>query len=151
MSLAALADQPHALALPRPYEPWWAQKRFHRSRAPIRCVVAGRQSGKTHAAAEEVVRIMLARPGTESCLLMPTYRSTKAALRHLKRALKPLGRKARWKAVDKCFELFNGSLLYVRTADDKEGVPTRLLLSIILFFPSHCSFLFCNMNGILIF
>ena len=125
MSLAALADQPHALALPRPYEPWWAQKRFHRSRAPIRCVVAGRQSGKTHAAAEEVVRIMLARPGTESCLLMPTYRSTKAALRHLKRALKPLGRKARWKAVDKCFELFNGSLLYVRTADDKEGVPTR--------------------------
>jgi len=113
------------LALERAYLPWFMQRLFHRSPAPIRCIVAGRQAGKTHAAAEEVVRIILARPGTESCLLMPTYKSTKAALRHLRRALKPLGCKVRWKEVDKCFVFHNCSILYVRTSEDKEGVPTR--------------------------
>lgn len=113
------------------YRPWWAQRMFHRSRAPIRVVVAGRQSGKTHSAAEEVVRLMLQRPGTCSCLLMPTYKSTKGPLKHLRRALRGLlgdpGPQGgwRWFEVDKCFRLFNGAELYVRTADDKEGVPTR--------------------------
>jgi hypothetical protein len=113
------------------YRPWFAQRYFHRSRAPIRVVVAGRQSGKTHSAAEDVVRLMLARPGTCSCLLMPTYKSTKGPLKHLRRALRGLlgepgaAGKWRWFEVDKCFRLFNGAELYVRTADDKEGVPTR--------------------------
>lgn len=114
------------------YLPWWAQRRLHSSPAPIRVVVAGRQSGKTHAAAEEVVRIMLRRPGTQSCLLMPTYKSTKGPLKHLRRSLSVLGPPGRgkdrrwcWYEVDKCFRLSNGSELYVRTADDKEGVPTR--------------------------
>lgn len=113
------------------YRPWWAQRIFHASRAPVRVVVAGRQSGKTHAAAEEVVRLMLKRPGTTSCLLMPTYKSTKGPLKHLRRALRnllgeggPAG-KWRWFEVDKRFALFNGAELYVRTADDKDGVPTR--------------------------
>lgn len=113
------------------YRPWWAQRLFHRSQAPIRVVVAGRQSGKTHSAAEEVVRLMLRRGGTTSCLLMPTYKSTKGPLKHLRRALRDLlgeqgaGGRWRWFEVDKRFLLFNGAELYVRTADDKEGVPTR--------------------------
>ena len=109
----------------RNYTPWSMQKRFHRCRAQIRSVVAGRQSGKTHAAAEEVVRLILSRPETESCLLMPTYKSTKAARRHLKRVTARLGAEVRWKEVDKCFEFGNGSILYVRTAENKDGVPTR--------------------------
>ena len=113
------------LGLPRPYRPWFMQRQFHRSQAAIRCIVAGRQSGKTHAAAEEVVRIVLSRPRSESCLLMPTYKSTKAALRHLRRAVAPLGRRVRWKEVDKVFVFPNRALLYVRTGEDKEGVPTR--------------------------
>jgi phage terminase large subunit-like protein len=113
-----------ARELPREYRPWSMQRKFHRSRAPIRCVVAGRQAGKTHAAAEEVVRLVLSRPLTESCLLMPTYKSTKAALRHLRRAVAVLGKRVRWKEADKCFVFRNGALLYVRTAEDKEGVPT---------------------------
>lgn len=112
------------------YAPWWAQRRLHASKAPIRVVVAGRQSGKTHCAAEEVVRVMLRRPGTQSCLLMPTYKSTKGPLKHLTRAFSTLGpggrgQKWRWFEQDKCFRLFNGAELYVRTADDKEGKPTR--------------------------
>lgn len=110
------------------YTPWWAQRRFMSSRAVIRVVVAGRQAGKTHCAAEEVVRLMLLRPGSTSCLLMPTYKSTKGPLKHLRRALSalgPHGQRWRWREVDKCFRLGNGSELYVRTADDKEGVPTR--------------------------
>lgn len=116
---------PDALGIARPYAAWFMQRKFHRSAAPIRCVVAGRQAGKTHAAAEEVVRIILSRPGTESCLLMPTYKSTKAALRHLRRAVALLGKRVRWKEVDKCFVFPNQAVLYVRTAEDKEGVPTR--------------------------
>lgn len=74
---------------------------------------------------------MLYRPGTTSCLLMPTYKSTKGPLKHLRRALRSIlgdegpGGKWRWKEVDKKFELYSGAELYVRTADDKDGVPTR--------------------------
>ncbi len=112
--------------LPSRYKPWHMQRRFHASRAPIRSVVAGRQAGKTHAAAEEVLRVICARPGSVSCLLMPNYKSTKGTLRHLRRAFAVLG-PARWKwtEVDKVFAFWNGAELYVRTADDKEGVPTR--------------------------
>ena len=123
---ALVLDRPPAeLGVDREYQPWLMQRQFHRSSAPIRCIVAGRQSGKTHAAAEEVVAIALSRPGTESCLLMPTYKSTKAALRHLRRAVAPLGKRVVWKEVDKCFRFSNGAVLYVRTGEDKEGVPTR--------------------------
>jgi phage terminase large subunit-like protein len=101
------------------------QRAFLRSTSAIRAIVAGRQSGKTHQAAEEVIRIILARPGSESCLLMPTYKSTKGAIRHLRRALEPLGSRVQWKEQDKCFVFPNGATLYLRTADDKTGVPTR--------------------------
>lgn len=115
------------------------QRAFLRSRAPIRVVVAGRQSGKTHQAAEEVIRTILARPGSESCLLMPTYKSTKGALRHLRRALEPLGNRVTWKEQDKCYLFPNGATLYVRTADDKTGVPTRgLTLDGVLWVDEAC-------------
>ena len=114
-----------SLVMPHGYVPWSMQRMFLASTAPIRVIVAGRQAGKTHAAAEEVVRIILARPRTESCLLMPTYKSTKAALRHLRRVVDPLGKRVRWKEADKSFVFHNRSVLYVRTAEDKEGVPTR--------------------------
>lgn len=112
-------------AVPTGYTPWWAQRQFHRSRAPVRCIVAGRQSGKSHAAAEEVVRIMCGRPDSVSCLLMPNYKSTKPILKHIERALKPLAGRWLWREFDKYYKLSNGAQLYVRTADDKTGVPTR--------------------------
>lgn len=113
--------------IPVDYLPWWRQRQFHRSKAPIRCIVAGRQSGKTHCAAEEVVRIICQRPNTDSCLLMPTYKSTQGPLKHLRRALAPLGEGRRWvwREAKQLFEFWNGAKLYVRTADDKEGKPTR--------------------------
>lgn len=123
-----------ARALLSPYLPWvrflegggvCGQATFHRSTATTQVCVCGRQSGKTHGAAEKVVRTILTRPRTESCLLMPTYKSTKGALRHIRRALEPLGSLVLWKEVDKCFCFPNGSVLWVRTADDKSGVPTR--------------------------
>lgn len=113
-----------ARILPTEYRPWWAQRMFHRSRAPIRVVVAGRQSGKSHMLSEEVKDIMLRRPGTTSLLLMPTYRSTKGMLSHLRRAFKPLEGRYKWKEFDKYFELYNQSRLYLRT-DDASGVPSR--------------------------
>lgn len=107
------------------YEPWFAQRQFHRSPKQIRCVVAGRQSGKTHSAAEEVIKIIAERPGSTSCLLMPTYKSTKGAMKHIERALKPLGNRVRYYKTDAVYRFANGAELYVRTADDKSGVPTR--------------------------
>lgn len=101
------------------------QRPFHRSAACIRCIVAGRQSGKTHAAAEEVIKLILERPGSQSCLLMPTYKSTKPTLRHLRRALAAVPGWV-WREVDKVFRFANGAELYVRTEDAKgDGVPTR--------------------------
>ncbi len=142
--LVTLEDRPNAhppdgRAYLSDHDPWYVevadplsgivgcagQRAFLRSTAAIRVIVAGRQSGKTHQAAEEVIRIILARPGSESCLLMPTYKSTKGALRHLRRALEPLGSRVSWKEQDKCFVFPNGATLYLRTADDKTGVPTR--------------------------
>lgn len=103
------------------------QRAFLRSVASVRVIVAGRQSGKTHQAAEESIRLILKRPKSESCLLMPTYKSTKGAIRHIRRALSPLpeGKAWTWREVDKCFRFANGATLYLRTADDKSGVPTR--------------------------
>lgn len=128
--MTAAARPATCILRPSAYQPWWAQRQLHRSRALIRVIVAGRQSGKTHAAAEEVVRLMLKRPGSQSCLLMPTYKSTKGPERHLRRALRGIlgseGAKSwTWRAVDKLFRLANGAELYIRTADDREGVPTR--------------------------
>lgn len=125
--------KPVARALLSKHDPWHVEVRggcagqrpFRRSRAAIRVIVAGRQSGKTHEVAEEVVRICLARPGTESCLLMPNYKSSKGALRHLRRALEPLGTTVEWREGDKFYVFPNGAKLYVRTSDDKSGVPTR--------------------------
>ena len=112
--------------VPTPYNPWWAQRLFHRSTAPIRTIVAARQIGKTHAAAEEVVRICCRRPGCESVLLMPTYKSSEGALRHLRRALVSLAGRVVWREQKKVFLFWNGHKLYVRTEDGaKDGVPTR--------------------------
>lgn len=123
----------HGRIFSSPHVPWEAyvdggvagQRAFVRSRAAIRVIVAGRQAGKTHQAAEEVARIILARPGTESCLLMPTYKSTKGARRHLERALAPIKHLWTFKSNDQCYTFTNGATLYIRTADDKTGVPTR--------------------------
>ena len=112
--------------IPTPYNPWWAQRLFHRSRAPIRTIVAARQIGKSHCAAEEVVKICCARPGCESVLLVPTYKSAEGTLRHLKRALVPLRGRFVWREQRKVFIFWNGHKLYVRTEDGaKDGVPTR--------------------------
>lgn len=136
-----LRDRPlvhadHGRAFLTDHVPWWVevegggcagQRAFLRSVATIRVIVAGRQSGKTHCVAEEVVRICLARPGTDSCLLMPTTKSTKGALKHLRRALEPVASLVHWAEVDKCFSFANGAKLYVRTSDKEaqDGVPTR--------------------------
>lgn len=126
----AVADRIVAL-LATNYEPWWAQRQFMRSRAKIRVIVAGRQSGKTHAAAREVIQLMLQRPRTESVLLMPTDKSTVGPLKHLRAALQEAlgdeGGKWTWREQKKLFRLFNGAELYVRTceSDAKQGMPTR--------------------------
>jgi phage terminase large subunit-like protein len=155
--LAEVEDRPcrhavesmHGRAFFSEHEAWWVpvgengcagQRPFIRCDDPFRVVVAGRQSGKTHQAAEEVVRIILDRPGTESCLLMPTYKSTKGALRHVRRALKPLGNRVKWNANDKYFAFPNGAVLYIRSADDKSGVPTRGLTLDGVFWVDEASF-----------
>lgn len=125
--------QQHGRAFTSLHVPWEAyldggvagQRAFVRSGAAIRVIVAGRQAGKTHQAAEEVIRIILSRPGSTSCLLMPTYRSTKGARKHLERAIEPIKHLVEFKQNDQMYAFANGAKLYLRTADDKTGVPTR--------------------------
>lgn len=124
-----VASQKVALK-PIPFEPWSMQRKVLRSRNKTHLVCcAGRQSGKTHAFVRLCIRLASERPGSTSVLLMPTYKSTKGTLKHFGEALKALseqGRRWRWREVEKCFRLWNGSEIYVRTGDQsKEGVPTR--------------------------
>lgn len=142
-----------AKALVTGYTPWsvetergcLGQRAFMRSDASIRVVVAGRQAGKTHAAAEEVVRLCLARPGADSCLLMPNYKSSQGAKKHLDRALLPLGGSVRWQEAKQCYVFPNRAKLYIRTAvdasDRKAGVPTRGLTLDGVFWIDEASFI----------
>lgn len=113
------------------YEPWWAQRMFHRSRAMVRVIVAGRQSGKTHAAAREVVSIMLARPKSTSCLLMPIQKTSTGTQLHVRNALEealgPEGGRWTWHEQKKCWTLWNGAVLHLRCIDTdaKKGVSVR--------------------------
>lgn len=113
------------------YAPWWAQRLLASSLAPIRCVVAARQTGKSTQAAHEVVKTMSMRPRSTSCLLMPTVKSTVGPLKQLRFALeRALGpENGRWwfRKQEGMFRLWNGAELYVRTCDAeaKEGVPVR--------------------------
>jgi hypothetical protein len=113
------------------YDPWWAQRMFHRSRAAVRVIVAGRQSGKTHAAAREVVQIMLARPKTTSCLLMPILKTSTGTQTHVRNALEEAlgseGGRWTWHEQKKCWTLWNGSVLHLRCIDTdaKKGVAVR--------------------------
>ena len=114
------------------YDPWWAQRMFHRSRASVRVIVAGRQSGKTHAAAREVVSIMLARPKSVSCLLMPILKTSTGTQLHVRNALEEAlgpeddGRWS-WHEQKKCWTIWNGATLHLRCIDTdaKKGVAVR--------------------------
>lgn len=115
------------------FDPWWAQRLFFRSRAAVRVIVAGRQAGKTIAAAYEVARIMCARPGTDSVLLAPNKKAAHGAKTHLRAALAsalgPIGERWWWREQDAYFRLWNGARLHVRTCDSdaEEGLPARSL------------------------
>lgn len=114
--------------MPMPFKPWAMQRKVMRSRAITRVLCCARQVGKTHLCAHLMVRYCIERPGSTNCILMPTYKSTKGALKHLRRELEPLGEGRRWKwhEMEKRFSFRNGTELYLRTADQaKDGVPTR--------------------------
>lgn len=114
-----------------PYNPWWAQRLVMRSRAAVRVIVAGRQTGKTVVASRIVVKVACQRARSQSCLLMPNKKSTAQPVRLLRAALEaalgPEQGRWSWKAQDAKFVLWNGSEIYVRTCDTaaKEGLPTR--------------------------
>lgn len=117
--------------IPVDYTPWGMQRLVHRSTAAIRVVVAARQTGKTVLAAREVVSVMMRRPGSHSCLLMPTRKSTTGPMKQLRQTfISALGKEEglwKWRAQEGTFTLWNGAALFIRTCDNdaKAGVPTR--------------------------
>ncbi|HBP18000.1 MAG TPA: hypothetical protein DEA08_09430 [Planctomycetes bacterium] len=129
--LKRLAERQGAAGLPRrprpvearitSYVPWWAQRMASRSRAETRVVVAGRQSGKTHWASFEVLRIAMERPGSFSAVLAPTYQIAQTAIDKL-RAMASEIPGAVWKEQKKRLLLPNGSKVAVFSADRKESV-----------------------------
>jgi Terminase large subunit, T4likevirus-type, N-terminal len=103
------------------YQPWWAQRMATRSTGETRIVVAGRQSGKSHWAAFEVLRIACERPGSFSAVLAPTYQIAQTAVDKLRELTHEIPG-AVWKEQKKRFLLPNGAKVAVFSADRKESV-----------------------------
>ncbi|MDC3379092.1 terminase family protein, partial [Planctomycetota bacterium] len=112
------------------YSPWGTtdqpctQKHFYRSSAVFRILVAGRQAGKTQAAAAELLDVMCWKPGSFSVLLAPTYQIARAAIRKVLElaAAIPGYHLSWWKTQKKELHLPNGSVWAVFSADRKESV-----------------------------
>lgn len=120
-----------------PYEPWWAQRQLHRPRTlgvvdgrlvwtmhRFRVAVCARQTGKTHAGANEVVQTALAEPGCYSALLAPTYQIARAAIDKVQAVCADLGLDwaDMWREQKKRLTFPNGSVFSVFSADRKETV-----------------------------
>lgn len=104
-----------------PFTPWWAQRCAVRSGAKTRVVVAGRQVGKSLAAAFAVLKRAFERPRSDSAVLAPTYKIAETAIQRLRDV--GLGiRDIRWKEQKKRFELPNGAKVHIFSADRKESV-----------------------------
>jgi hypothetical protein len=122
-----------------PYEPWWAQRQLHRPRAlsydadagrltwnmhRFRVAVCARQTGKTHAGANELVQTAMAEPGSYSALLAPTYQIARAAIDKVQQVCVDLGLDwaDMWREQKKRLTFPNGSVWSVFSADRKETV-----------------------------
>lgn len=118
------------------YDPWAAQRIFHRPRELFfddegrikwlewryRLIVAARQTGKTVAGANELLRVMLAEPGSYSALLAPTYKIAAAAIDKVREQCNALGLDHTWKEQKKRLEMPNGSVWAVFSADRRDTV-----------------------------
>lgn len=102
------------------FTPWWAQRLALRSSARFLLIIAGRQGGKTLAAAFEVLRRAFAHPGSYSALLAPTYLIADTAVLRIREVCD--GLHVRWREQKKRFLLPNGSRIQVFSADRKETV-----------------------------
>lgn len=113
------------------YRPWRGQRLFHRSAKRIRLLVAGRQTGKSVAAAWETVRIVMASPpGSSGAVLAPTYKIARAAINRLLAVAEHVPG-AQWRESRKVLELPGGRSVEVFSADRKNDTvrgPTLVVL-----------------------
>lgn len=107
------------------FRPWYAQRAmgamFFEAGKKTVVVVAGRQSGKTRAAAKVMLEfVMDSPPGSMGAVLAPTYIHAEAAANALRALAAPLG--AVWKEQKHTLELPVGRIIRVFSADRKETV-----------------------------
>ena len=118
-----------------PYRPWKGQAWIHRSTALFRTAVCARQTGKSHAAAFDLLAAVLWRSTKEdarhAAVLAPTYKIAKSAIMKLREFAGALDqRHVQWREQDKELRLPGGRLISVFSADRKEAVrgPTLCML-----------------------
>ena len=99
------------------YNPWAAQRIFHRSDTKFRVLVAGRGVGKTYGAAYETIqRTLAAPPGAEAGVLAPTFTHAEAAIKALCEIADPIPG-VEWKQQAKRLELPGGRCIRVFSLD----------------------------------
>ncbi len=128
-----LGQLPGVRGVEGPFTPWWAQRLASRSPAPTRVFVAGRQIGKTYWAANEVLKVACAEPGTKSVVVAPTYKIAEAAIQRLRQIGAAIPHAA-WKEQKKQLVLPNGSVVEVYSADRSDQVARGPTVSGVLWF-----------------
>lgn len=97
---------------------------MRRSQSQRRLLVTGRGVGKTHAAAEETIQVVMdAPPGSMGAVLAPTLTHAEAAVQKLREAAVALGVDASgWISTKRTLHLPGGRTIKVFSADRKEVV-----------------------------
>lgn len=115
------------------YHPWYNREKgtgqapVHRSRARFRVVMAGRQSGKTLLGIAEICLYAMRNPGSVCWWIAPSNKVAPRAVRGLKEFLPLEAVEHKSEREDPRFELGNGSVIYVKSAEAEGSLVSESL------------------------
>ena len=104
------------------YEPHEAQSKIHQSKKRFRVVVAGRRFGKTLLACIEMIIFALEKNKARVWYVSPTYKQSKTICFNMLKDLIPAELVKKVNISDLSFELFNGSEIALKGADQEDAL-----------------------------
>lgn len=104
---------------------WAKQKRFWKSKSPTVTFQGGAGSGKTRAGCAKALVTALGHPGSRGMIVSASYPAMKQAIMpHLEAVAEEIGVRTSWQynRADNQITLSNGSLIWLRSADNPESL-----------------------------